>query len=73
MTCLLGRCGAQISERKFVEGIFNPSVFGFGLAEEEFDMEQATEVALYINLKTAKALGLVIPEALLARADAVIE
>jgi putative ABC transport system substrate-binding protein len=32
----------------------------------ELPIEQATEVASNINLKTAKALGLVIPEALLA-------
>jgi putative ABC transport system substrate-binding protein len=44
-----------------------------GISPKELPIENTDRLELILNLKTAKALGLTIPQSLLRRADEVIQ
>jgi putative ABC transport system substrate-binding protein len=69
--CLIGYTSTLLDRLQRVAS-FVDRLLG-GAKVSELPLEYPTKFELLINLKTAKALGLAIPEAFLARADELIE
>jgi putative ABC transport system substrate-binding protein len=64
--------GADLSRSVRQMGIYAGKILA-GAKPGELPVVQPTKYALVINLKTANALGLTVPQSLLARADEVVE
>jgi putative ABC transport system substrate-binding protein len=64
--------GADLRDSYRLAAVYTAKILA-GALPAELPIQQSTRVELVINLKTAKALGIIIPPALLARADEVIE
>jgi putative ABC transport system substrate-binding protein len=64
--------GASNTDSHRQLGVYTGRILG-GAKPGDLPVQQSTKIELFVNLKTAKALGITIPQSILTRADDVIQ
>ena len=64
--------GTNLADAHRVSGLYAGRILT-GEKPSDFPVQRSTRIELSINMKTAKNMGLTVPQSILARADEVIE